>query len=118
MNCRVCDTPTTCVVNINLTAVHVCDKCCWTITKQTVSAYGNEHIGQLYASLQLAESERMRNRAGLEMLAQVRHVTGNVQPHFRMQLRFVDAILAGADVQDVDTCEAIAAGTWKPKETT
>lgn len=62
------------------------------------------------------KDDRDRLIAGLEMLAQVRHVTGNVQPHFRMQLRFVDAILKGADVRDIETCEAIAAGTWKPKE--
>lgn len=60
------------------------------------------------------QEERDRFRAALEMLAQVRHVSGSAQPAFRMNLHMVDAVLAGADVRDVDTVEAIAAGTWKP----
>lgn len=63
-----------------------------------------------------AIAERDRLRAGLEMLAQIRSVSGNAQPAFRSQLRTIDAILAGADIRDLPTVEAIAAGTWKTTE--
>ncbi len=63
-----------------------------------------------------AESQRLR--AGLEMLAQCRHISGNAQRHMRTQLLTIDAILAGADVRDIATVVAIAAGTWKPDAAT
>jgi hypothetical protein len=63
---------------------------------------------------ELAEHDRDRFRAALELIAQVRHVSGSAQAAFRSTLRTVDAVLAGADVRDVETVEAIAAGTWKP----
>lgn len=63
----------------------------------------------------LAEAARLR--AALEMLAQFRSVCGSVHAAFRSQLRTIDAVLAGADVRDLVTVEAIAAGTWKPATT-
>ncbi len=36
--CKLCERPTKCVVNINFKAAHVCDNCCLAITKQTVAA--------------------------------------------------------------------------------
>jgi hypothetical protein len=59
--------------------------------------------------------ERNRLRAALEMLAQVRHVCGSAQGTFRRHLALVDAVLAGADVRDLETVEAVAAGTWRAK---
>jgi hypothetical protein len=64
-----------------------------------------------YAEL---EAERDRLRAALKMLAQCRHVSGSAQGAFRTNLRITDAVLAGADVRDVDTVEAIVSGDWKP----
>lgn len=70
-----------------------------------------------WAGMCAIEEDHARLRAGLEMLAQIRHVSGNAQPAFRSQLRTIDAILAGADVRDVAVVEAIAAGTWtKPED--
>lgn len=66
------------------------------------------------ARAEVAEHERDRLRAALEMLAQVRHVSGSAQGAFRTNLRLVDAALAGADVRDRREVAAIAAGTWKP----
>lgn len=60
------------------------------------------------------KAERDRLRAALEMLAQVRHVSGSAQCAFRSNLRLIDAALAGADVRDLETVEKIAEGTWKP----
>ncbi len=60
------------------------------------------------------EDDRDRFRAALELLAQLRHVSGSAQGAFRSNLAIVDAVLAGADVRDLVTVEAIAAGTWKP----
>jgi hypothetical protein len=60
-----------------------------------------------------AEEERDRLKAALEMLAQVRHVSGNAQGHMRSQLRTIDAALAGADLRRMDVVEAVAAGTWR-----
>jgi hypothetical protein len=58
--------------------------------------------------------EIARLRAGLEMLAQVRHVAGSAQAAFRQNLRLVDAVLAGADVRNLEVVEAIAAGKdWR-----
>lgn len=69
-----------------------------------------------WADMCAIEEDHARLRAGLEMLAQIRHVSGNAQPAFRSQLRTIDAILAGADVRSLAVVEAIAAGTWKPTE--
>lgn len=69
-----------------------------------------------WADMCAIEEDHARLRAGLEMLAQIRSVSGNAQPAFRSQLRTIDAILAGADVRDLAVVEAIAAGTWKPTE--
>jgi hypothetical protein len=66
--------------------------------------------------LEKSREETGRLRAGLEMLAQVRHVSGSAQATFRRNLQLVDAVLAGADVHDLATVEAIAAGTWQPPE--
>lgn len=60
--------------------------------------------------------EIARLRAGLEMIAQIRHVSGSAQAAFRGNVRLADAVLAGADVRDINTVEAIAAGTWTPEE--
>lgn len=57
--------------------------------------------------------EVARLRAALEMLAQVRHVSGSAQAAFRSNLRLTDAVLAGADVRDLETVAAIAEGTWQ-----
>jgi hypothetical protein len=58
--------------------------------------------------------EIARLRAGLEMLAQVRHVSGSAQAAFRHNLRVVDAVLAGADVRVLEVVEALAAGReWR-----
>lgn len=65
---------------------------------------------------EVAEHERDRYRAALELLSQIRHVSGSAQAAFRSNLRTVDAVLRGADVRNVETVEAIANGTWKPKE--
>jgi hypothetical protein len=59
-------------------------------------------------------AEEGRLRAALEMLAQVRSVSGSAQAHMRTQLRIIDAVLAGADVRELATVEAVAAGTWRP----
>lgn len=37
--CRLCGEQTSCVVNINLQTVPVCDPCTWTVTKQTIAAF-------------------------------------------------------------------------------
>jgi len=58
--------------------------------------------------------EIARLRAGLEMIAQIRHASGSAQSAFRGNLRLADAVLAGADVRDIETVEAIAAGAWTP----
>jgi hypothetical protein len=58
--------------------------------------------------------EIARLRAGLEMLAQVRHVSGSAQAAFRHNLRVVDAVLAGADVRVLEVVESLAAGKeWR-----
>ena len=64
--------------------------------------------------IEAAANELERLRAALEMLAQIRHVGGSAQGVFRSNLRLVDAVLAGADVRDLATVEAIAEGAWKP----
>jgi len=47
--------------------------------------------------------ENGRLRAALELLAQVRHVSGSAQAHMRQQLRVIDAVLErGLDVRDLD----------------
>jgi hypothetical protein len=68
------------------------------------------------AELFRVEADRDRLKAALEMLAQCRHVSGSAQGAFRCNLRITDAVLAGADVRDVDTVEAIVNGEWKPTE--
>lgn len=65
---------------------------------------------------EVKQEERDRFRAALEMLSQVRHVSGSAQGWMRSQLAMIDAVLNGADVRDLKTVEAIAAGTWQPKE--
>lgn len=55
-----------------------------------------------------------RLRAALEILAQVRHISGNAQPHMKQQLRLIDAVLLGADLRDVDTMGAVSEGKWTP----
>lgn len=67
---------------------------------------------QLEAGLSALEEENARLRAGLELLAAVRHVSGSAQGHMRSQLRIIDALLSGADLRDLATVEAVAAGTW------
>lgn len=59
------------------------------------------------------EHEAARLRAALELLAQVRHVSGNAQSHMRSQLRTIDAVLAGLDVRDVDQLAAAIEGRWQ-----
>lgn len=68
---------------------------------------------QVNDAMAAAACEAARVRAALEMLAQVRHVSGSAQGAFRTTLRIVDAVLAGADVRDIAAVEAIAAGTWR-----
>lgn len=70
----------------------------------------------------LAEVARLRT--ALEMLSQIQHVSGSAQPAEHEYpkivdaiLAFVDAALAGADLRDLVTVEAIAAGAWKPVAT-
>ena len=70
----------------------------------------------LDAGLALA-AERDRLRAGLSMLAQCRHVSGSAQGAFRSNLAITDAVLAGADVRDFATVDAISRGTWRPAPT-
>ena len=59
------------------------------------------------------QEEAQRLHAALEILAQVRHVSGSAQAAFRSNLRLVDAVLQGADVRDLATALAIAAGRWR-----
>lgn len=80
-------------------------------------AAGREQLQHaLDAGLALA-AERDRLRAGLEMLAQCRHVSGSAQGAFRSNLAIADAVLAGADVRDFATVDAITKGTWRPAPT-
>lgn len=51
--------------------------------------------------------ENDRLRAGLEMLAQVRHVDGSAQAAFRSNLKLADAVLAGKDVRKLEVVEEI-----------
>lgn len=65
------------------------------------------------------QSEELRETAlrladAMQFLSQVRHVSGDAQSHMRSQLRFIDAVLAGADLRDLETVEAIVDGTWRP----
>jgi len=61
----------------------------------------------------LCECDRLR--AALTMIAQVRHVSGSAQGAFRSNLRIADAALAGADMSDLATVEAVANGTWEKR---
>lgn len=81
---------------------------------ETSPAEIREKIDRMASVGTMIAAEADRLRAALEMLAQIRHVSGSAQAAFRSNLRVVDAVLAGADVRDVATVEAIAAGTWKP----
>lgn len=63
---------------------------------------------------QAVDTLTLHIESGLKMLAQVRSVRGSAQGTHRSHLRIVDAVLAGADVRDLATVEAIAAGTWTP----
>ena len=58
------------------------------------------------------DDEEQRLRTALEMIAQVRHVHGSAQANFRYTLRFVDAVLEGADVRKLEVVESIAKGLW------
>jgi len=75
-----------------------------------------ERVRWWHGVAEVKQEERDRFRAALEMLSQVRHVSGSAQGWMRSQLAMIDAVLNGADVRDLDTVEAIAAGTWQPKE--
>jgi hypothetical protein len=66
------------------------------------------------ARLAVQAMDAARYKAALEMIAQIRAISGSPQGHFRSTLWMVDAVLAGADVRDLETVEAIEKGTWKP----
>lgn len=64
-------------------------------------------------ALRRISDERARLYAALDMLSQVRHVSGSEQDAFRSNLQFIDAVLEGADVRNIETVEAIAMGMWR-----
>lgn len=74
-----------------------------------------EIIAKNAASIERVMAERDRLRAALHLIAACRSVSGSAQGAFRSNLRVADAALAGADLRDLETVEAVALGTWRPK---
>lgn len=56
--------------------------------------------------VKLAE-DYLRLRAALELIAQVRHVSGSAQGAFRSNLKIADAALAGKDLRSVEAVEEV-----------
>lgn len=75
---------------------------------------GDTAIRQLEYAVEGLELENARLRAALELIAQVRHASGSAQGAFRANLQIADAALAGADLRDLSTVEAVSSGSWKP----
>lgn len=73
-----------------------------------------DRMDWLMARPTAAEADRDKYRAALDIIAQVRAVTGSAQGAFRSNLKIADAALAGADLRDADTVEAVVCGRWKP----
>jgi hypothetical protein len=74
----------------------------------------HHHLTRVDCPICLAQEEAARYRACLEMIAQIRAISGSAQGNFRSTLRMVDAVLKGADVRELATVESIEKGNWKP----
>ena len=68
---------------------------------------GDTAIAHLNQENDHLRDECDRLRAGLEMIAQVRHVDGSAQAAFRSNLKLADAVLAGKDVRSLEVVEEI-----------
>lgn len=78
----------------------------------TTVANSTAEIGEQCERL-IDENDRLS--AALLQISQVRHVSGSAQGAFRSNLRIADAALAGADMSDLATVEAVANGTWEKR---